>query len=191
MRSINALLIDGSPCVISVPGTQEERLSGTCFRDCPEGQGLAGNFSFWRNAHDVITDRRMMEKFLAALSSVVEKIADNHTIASKNHRFTINVEGEFVGWASTTLLEKVDQDQLEERDLNWRATALFVRSGPDAPRAPRTNEVTFVVEVSYSQKDGWIAIVQTIYPGKDVGELNGDVSRRKQRAFFDWDHPGE
>jgi hypothetical protein len=34
-------------------------------------------------------------------------------------------------------------------------------------------------------------MLYTVYPGRDVGELVGNVSEREKVLFLDWDAPGE
>jgi hypothetical protein len=36
-----------------------------------------------------------------------------------------------------------------------------------------------------------VAIIHSIYPGKDIGPLSGDLTASQNIVMFDWKHPGK
>ena len=51
------------------------------------------------------------------------------------------------------------------------------------------NEVTLVLEFK-SEYDSPVAVIHSLYPGHDVGDLEGDMTVREDRVWFNWNHPG-
>ncbi|MCB9816652.1 hypothetical protein H6786_04625 [Candidatus Nomurabacteria bacterium] len=96
---------------------------------------------------------------------------------------------EVYGWSATIPVDPELRAQTEPFMLNAHAIAWRFRYNSDV-LAPLTNEVTLVFSIR-EQKNKLIILVHTMYPGADVGELDGDVTDRENVHFFDWDHPGE
>jgi len=96
-----------------------------------------------------------------------------------------------VGWDSTAPLDDFDGDDLEQRALNAKATAFFVKR--EAKRmALQTDLVTMCLRRASRQNTGELALlIGTVYPGVDVGPLEGDMTLREQRVWFDWHERGE
>lgn len=170
----------GTSAEIIVRRDTEIRLFEKHFRGT--SRPLAGNFMRWHSADRLFGDVGVMREFLAELNDLWLR-EDFAT-----HSLCINHSAQ-VGWSSTDELKKYSAEALEAFDLNRRSHGLRVNLDRKDLRAPRTNKLTIVFEF---KREGItaVAIVHSVYPGPDVGELNGDVSQREKCVFFDWDHPG-
>lgn len=163
----------------------EDRLLTTCFRG--RHRRLAGNFRLFRNAHDVFDNvliRRAFEK------QIRDEINGLHRKrgSSANVSFTVHGPPQ-LGWESTDRRDRYAEEALESFQPNRVSTALRVKTARTDLQVPFTDLVTFVCEVKRERHE-WTVIVQSMYPGVDIGELRGDVTKREKRVFFDWDHPG-
>jgi hypothetical protein len=169
---------------------QRERLKKTCFR----GEAKAGCFLHWRTDDEVTgaLNRDLVE----GITEFVRKLGRG------DHRedYSLTIEcDEDVGWSSTIPREVAEAAgvKLAYRDLNKRAKALFVED-LDYP-APLTREVTLVVTVHVRDFPNapdapFKAInvfVESMYPGPDVGPLDGDMTEREGVVFLDWEAVGE
>lgn len=165
-----------------VPLQQEQRLRGTCFR----GERKAGCFIRWRTAADVVLDPQVK----AQLEEEIEDILDSKDFQPGDYSFTMELN-DWVGWDSTASLEEVAGLQTEQRPLNKRTTALFVAD----PRfkARLTKLLTMIVKIQEdSRRAGDVAVLlESMYPGQDVGPLRGDVTAREGRIFLDWEQKGQ
>lgn len=178
---ISKTLKSGVNAAIIVRRATEERLQTKCFRGT--SLALAGNFSRWSSADELFRDREVLEHFLAELNVMWEK-QDFAT-----HSVSI-VHSSPTGWESTDDAKKYVETDLEQFNLNRRSLGQRVHLSHKHLLAPKTSELTIVYE--FKSEDGKaVAIVHSIYPGSDVGELNGDVTEREQRIFFDFNHPGQ
>lgn len=177
---IRNTLNSGTRASIIVRRTTEERLWSKCFRGT--ALQLAGNFLRWCSADQLFRDCEVMEHFLAELDELWSKQEFGTSSVSINHSMP-------VGWESTDALENYAEDDLEEFRLNSRSWGLRVKPSRTGLLAPKTNELTLVFEFK-SEGGEAVAVVHSIYPGKDVGELDRDVTDREKRVFFDWNHPG-
>ncbi len=166
---------------IIVPQRVRERLTGTCFRG--RHLALAGNFSHFQTAGEVLGNRQVCSAFL-------NKLEELRSTGFTGTRALSILLTDTVGWESTQDIADLDPDVLERFRLNRRATALRVKSDRRDVRAPQTKDLTLVYEVCRDGRD-IVAIVRSMYPGYNIGKLEGDVSKRENRVFFDWDHPGE
>ena len=173
-------LWNGVEVAIIVRGDAEDRLARKCFRGT--SLKLAGNFSRWHSAQDLFQDPVVLEQFLDDIHGLWVK-EDFAT-----HSFTA-VHPEMVGWESTAPLENYKAEDLEQFDLNRRSWGLRVKSSCTNLFAPQTNEITLVFEFKIEGSKP-VAVVHSIYPGRDMGELYGDMTDREKRVFFDWNHPG-
>lgn len=177
---IGKTLKSGVNAAVIVRRTTEKRLLTKCFRGTT--LPLAGNFLRWGSAEELFRDREVMEHFLAELDELWSKRDFGTSSVSIVHSMP-------VGWESTSALQNYADGDLEEFDLNRRSCGLRVKPSRTDLLAPQTNELTIVFEFK-SEDDKAVAIVHSIYLGSDVGELDGDVTDREKRVFFDWSHPG-
>lgn len=174
-------LEDGTSLIIRVREHTQERLLTTCFR--PTSKPLAGNFLRWCSVGELFGDAHVMEIFMADLEGLWSQEEFGTSSLTITHSMP-------VGWESTASLQNYELGDLEEFDLNRRSWGLRVKRSRTDLFAPKTNELTIVFE--FKSEDGKaVAIVHSIYPGIDIGELHGDVTEREGRIFFDWNHPGE
>ncbi len=159
----------------------KERLRTKCFRGL--AQPLAGNFSHWESAEGLFNDPEMMKQFLAELSEVwSDQDFSTHSVSL--------VHTTPVGWESSAPLESYAPEDLERFKPNRKSSGLRVKPTRIDLLAPQTNELTIVYE--FKPEDGQaVAIIHSIYPGRDIGNLDGDVTNREKRIFFDWNHPGK
>ncbi|HRH27011.1 MAG TPA: hypothetical protein PLZ99_02530 [Parcubacteria group bacterium] len=158
-----------------------ERLKNTCFRG--PNLALAGNFLAWVNMKAFLNNSRVIQEILSEAREI------NLVGFSLTRSIEVNLDHP-IGWSSTAELDKYPQEDLEEFFLNRHATALRVKMGNHKYKAPKTNTVTIVFEFK-DEGDSFVIVIHSIYPGIDIGELNGDVSKRENVVFFDWNHPGE
>lgn len=177
---IGKTLKSGRSAAIIVRRSTEERLQTKCFRGT--SLPLAGNFLRWGSAEELFRDREVMERFIAELDELWSKQEFGTHSLSIAHSMP-------VGWESTASLPNYTEADLEEFDLNRRSWGLRVKPTRTDLLAPKTNDFTVVFQFKPEDSKA-VAIVHSIYPGSDVGELNGDVTAREKRVFFDWSHPG-
>ncbi|MES2994799.1 MAG: hypothetical protein V4681_02100 [Patescibacteria group bacterium] len=173
-------LNSGIRVAIVVRRTTEERLWTKCFRGT--ALPLAGNFLRWCSADQLFSDCEVVEHFLTELDELWSKQEFGTSSVSIVHSMP-------VGWESTGALQNYANDDLEEFHLNRRSWGLRVKPGRTDLLVPKTNELTLVFELK-SEGGEAVAVVHSIYPGKDVGELDSNVTDREKRVFFDWEHPG-
>lgn len=174
---------------LMVDGRVHTRLNGTCFR--PANVQKAGNFLTWRNPQQVLeavkNDLRL---------TIVEDLNthfENHSeFPEDGVEGNIEIEmKEPIGWSSTDDRRKYLSEDLEPFALNPRATALRVML-KKGHRAPLTNLLTIHYRIKKSRnQEGYIAFINTMYPGEDIGRLEGDITEQVGVVFFGWEHPGE
>lgn len=176
-------LPDGSPAAIKVLDRTKERLAGTCFRGpaCHK----AGNFRHWEHVEDVFADPFVRDRFLEI---VLERVEEAGLWRRRAFSDTLTCPRP-VGWASTERRDAFGEEELEPFALNKRSTGLRVKAERADILAPLTADLTVVYDV-IAEDRGWLVLVHSMYPGPDVGELDGDVSAREGCVFFDWGHPG-
>ena len=178
---INRELREGLRLTVVVRHHTEDRLKKTCFRGYHNR--LAGNFKLWETAESLFRDPIVMEVLLEE----VHELWQNRDFGSRSATV---VHSHDVGWESTDLAEKFDLDELERFNPNRHSSALRVKQHLLTLKAPLAKLITLVFE--FKDEDGNpTVIVHSIYPGTDIGELEGDVTEREDRVFFDWNHPGE
>ena len=143
----------------------------------------AGNFSKWPNIQSFLYDEKIKK-------TIMEEMLEEMTMrGAGTSSFELEFE-DYVGWSSTDNLQKYSTNELELHYPNRRSTVLRVKMDLLSIRASKTKIVTLVYEL---KREGGIlvAVIHSIYPGHDIGELYGDVSEREKVVFFDWNHPGE
>jgi hypothetical protein len=174
-------LNSGAEAAVVVRSNTEQRLKSTCFRG--SSKRLAGNFLRWNSVHELFRDSLVMEALLTHLDEILLK-PDFGT-----HSLGI-IHTMLVGWEGTADLSNFTADDLEQFDLNRRSWGFRVKTSRTDLLASKTKELTVVFE--FKPEEGRaVAVVHSIYPGKDVGELKGNVSEREKLVFYDWNHPGE
>ena len=176
---ITRKLEDGRKVVIRVRPDMEIRLKGKCFRGLYERK--AGNFLNWRSASEVFRDPHILREFL-------RDVVDALVAGTQMNRVEI-LHHSNVGWSSTMPGTPRKPDYVEPFHPTRRSYAWRVKLDRTDILAPRTDLATIVYELK--REDGrLVAIVQSIYPGPDVGEIEGNVSYRERVVFFDFSHPG-
>jgi hypothetical protein len=173
---------NGTPVLFVCLGRVEKRLEGTCFRQ--QTTKLAGNFNKWCTVDEVIGDDQLS-------SLLAEEVVDLFSEGELGlHSVTVSHPMN-VGWASTDHLSYFSSDELEEFHPNSRSTALKVILPSKLGRkAPLTKDVT-IIFILEEQRGAPKATLVSLYPGTDVGDLEGDITEREQQVFYDWSHPGE
>jgi hypothetical protein len=171
-RHVDTLVI----CPIKVV----KRLKTTCFRG--RGLKLAGNFQLWESVEDVMS------------GDVLTNLLDNalelwRTRDFGTHSLQLKMPTE-VGWESTAAKRNFLVDELERFKPNKHSCAERVRPHHVKCLAPLTRDLTIVYEIKDQRREPKVTI-RSIYPGVDIGELDGDVTKREGRVFFDWNYPGE
>jgi hypothetical protein len=174
-------LRSGIEVLIIVRRPTEERLRTKCFRG--KHVALAGNFCLWDSVESLFHDPIVIEQFLEELHEAWTQ----RDLGTHSQSITHEV---VVGWDSTDPLENYAPDDLEPFNPNRRSQGLRVKLDRTDLFAPKTQLLTLVYE--FKSEDGNpVAVVHSIYPGIDIGELDGDVTLREQRVFLDWTHQGE
>ena len=148
---------------------------------------LAGNFSRWVSVRHLFLDSGVVDNFLEGLDEIW---SENK---GKSSTDSLNLEYEsMVGWECTDELELYEPEELEPFEPNEESTAMMVKEGRDMYLAPRTKLVTIVFEfIADRPKSVAKVLIHRVYPGRDVGDLFGDITLREGRVFFNLDHPGE
>lgn len=177
---LHAKIPNGPELAIIARHQTEDRLAATCFRG--RDKKLAGNFSCYDSVDAVFADPLVFKQFVGAVESdVTENMFQTNSI-------TIN-HTENIGWESTDLLDDYDLDMLEPFNPNRKSSALRVRLDRTDILATRADKLTIVYELRREGRN-LAAIIHSIYPGEDVGEICGNITERENRVFFDWGHPG-
>jgi hypothetical protein len=166
---------------VVMPAKTVKRLSTTCFRG--KDKSLAGNFKLWNSFDEMLRDCSFCLKLLEHLDA----LCDNREFEG-TYSFGIDYP-QRVGWSSTALAAgQVPSDALVKKRLgNNGASALFYKD-PNA-LAPATSEITVICEL---RMEGAVetALVHSLYPGPDVGELEGNMTKTTGRVWYAWDNPG-
>lgn len=171
---------------VVVRAATEKRLNGTCFRGQPVER--AGNFATWTSVGEVLSEPAVRELFL-------EEVLDlpNHDLEEEglmDLSFTIELDHS-IGWTSTEAANHFTKLwELEIFAPNRHSFALRVNPKASVRKAPPTSFVTFVCECK-KETDGLTVIIHSLYPGDDIGPLDGDLLSRERVVFYSWDHPGE
>jgi hypothetical protein len=158
------------------------RLSTTCFRG--RDKRLAGNLKLYDNFSQVMDDQLVVEGVFAELDKLFEDEMFNAT-----YSFTVK-HTEPVGWSSTIMAKQLPGVKTEKQKLNKRSRASFVAD--PAIMAPLTHSITFICELKYHTKTDLrgAVMVHSLYPGPDVGDLRGDMTRETGMLWFPWTTPG-
>ena len=172
------------------------RLKTTCFRGQyvkPPSQNLwvwkseqsAGNFIHWDSPEGPLS--HMGDDAWNAFLTSIEQMLVKEEYGT--HSMCLCLPRP-VGWESTAPLQNYRSEDLEPFKPNCKSTALRVKPSLVHILAPKTNNFTLVMELK-PEEGGAAAVIHSIYPGRDIGPLEGDVTEHEGRVFFDWSHPGE
>ncbi len=167
---------------IIVPGRVRNRLSKTCFR--PNSIHCAGNFSLWESSEDLLKEPSV-KAFIIEEAEAILNEGKTGGIYSVTYTHTENV-----GWSSTNDRMKYSHLDLEDFFPNRKSMAMRINTTRKDILAPLTNDITFVLELS-SRNERPFVVIKSIYPGNDIGDLEGNITKREGVVFFDWNHPGE
>lgn len=177
----------GTEVTVIMRQKAELRLSGRCFRGTE--RRLAGNFYRWESIVGALQDPEFRAKFLEALDLQFKQLEPFQDGMIDTVRFELCFD-EAIGWSSTDHAEYYEEFLLEPFQPNDKSSAMRVKPDLKNVPAPATQILTVVVEIKI-EADHAVAVIHTLYPGKDVGPLAGDVTKRANCVFFDWQHPGE
>ncbi len=171
-NSVDTLVI----CPIMV----EKRLETTCFR----GRDVkrAGNFRVWGSIEEVMKGKVCNDLVDDALELWQKGDFGTHSL-----ELQMAIE---VGWESTAPESDFPVDMLEWFQPNKHSCAKRVRLNQTRRLTPLTRDLTIVYQLEDQRGEPKVTI-WSIYPGVDIGELDGDITKREGRVFFDWNHPGE
>jgi hypothetical protein len=112
----------------------------------------------------------------------------NQAITADESTFSITLDTKkLIGWSGTICEQQIPSEDTETFTLNKRATCRMIKHNTDH-EAPLTTEVTFIIRIP---KGNRVALLESVYPGQDVGKLEGDVSSREKVVFFGFTHKGE
>lgn len=167
--------------MIIVRTDTEERLKTTCFRGT--NVQLAGNFFRWDSARALFSDEQVLDEFMEE----IENSWEEREFATQSITIT---HDELIGWDSTDDFLHYQPEDLELFEPSRKSRGLRVKTSCTEIYAPQTDELTIVYQLKEEQGRP-VVIIFSIYPGRDIGELRGDVSAREEIVFFDWNHPGE
>ncbi len=175
---------DGCPAGLSVLimclQKQEERMQKTCFRG--RGLKLAGNFMLWASVEDVMRGR--------VRNDLVDDVLELWQLRDfGTHSLSFEMP-HHIGWESTAPKKIYRPEELEGFRLNNHTTAERIRLDNYDRLAPLTRELTIIYRLEDQRGEPKVTIY-SMYPGIDIGELDGDITAREGRVFFDWNHPGE
>lgn len=172
--------IDNNSVLIIVRKETVTRLGDTCFRGIHKC--LAGNFARWWNAKVLLEDPFINDQ-------LHRKILIHSVDGLGTYSITIDYPY-IVGWSGTDDIEKYPHDSYREYRPNRHSSVMKISPLRKDILAPLTKQVTFVYELKREDGD-LVAIIHSIYPGKDIGPLSGDLTASQNIVMFDWKHPGK
>lgn len=153
-----------------------DRLAKTCFRK--GNRPLSGNFFVWENPYDVFGNDEVQKGFFNCFSFA--RLGTNRACMEMTFH---------TGWSSADQISDYNTSDLEIFYPNHNTTAFRVKKTSTHIKAPLTKFITIIYEFKYEGDEGMV-IIHSLYPGKDVGPVRGDMTK-KPLVFFDWSHPGE
>jgi hypothetical protein len=157
----------------------KDRLANTCFRGTQVT--CAGNFRLWHSANELFDSWILKE--------LADYVSEHISEYPGTHRITIDYK-RYVGWSSTAPRADYQCDDLESFEPNRKSTALRLKLTATHLKAPQTSLIMIIFELKFEHGQP-VAVVHSLYPGADIGELCGDISEREKVIFFDWNHPGQ
>ena len=178
-------LFGGVHATLIVPQQTVDRLAGTCFRGIDVRR--AGNFNRFAGARDLFREDAVYNGLRQHASEAARELLAKQ---KSNGAFSCTIVCKTpVGWESTDDVDKYAEIDLEPFRINSKCVATRIKPERTNLLAPLTNLVTFVCEPQFKGTE-WSIFIPTMYPGKDVGDLHGNITNRTKRVFFDWNHPG-
>lgn len=173
--------IGGKPVNIVMRESAERRIGENHFRGA--GVRRAGNFFNWTCIGELFAEKDFIDAIFEDASQAF-KVGHMGT-SSFFYNFLCPV-----GWSSTAPLDNYRDEDLEEFAINKWSLGKRIKHNRTDLMAPKTTLVTVIYELK-DEGNKIVIVIHSLYPGVDIGELKGDVSRREKCIFFDWDHPGE
>ena len=189
--------IDDTRIVINHPSAHAKRLQDQCFRrsDKPGRPNLqcAGNFRAVASFGELYRLVRLPfdKRIIQIIEEMQRQTRANPERARSDFRRSFAIEARtVVGWSRTTPYTPFAVDQFRDFKPNRHSTAKCVKLSTSV-LAPLTNHVTFnCVFMHLPAQNDWLVNVESIYPGVDIGKLDGNITERSGRAFFELSHPG-
>jgi len=172
--------VKGIEAMVIVRTPTQVRLAGTCFRG--PAHKVGGNFHRWHSVEELLADRNVFTAFCEDVSERIQQDDFQTHSLCVEYRFP-------VGWASTAPRKNYLRRDLEKFHPNRRSSAFRVRLSRTNLLVPETMNLTLVYELKKDDR-GIAAVIYSIYPGDDIGELYEDITKREKIVFFDWNHPG-
>lgn len=156
------------------------RLSSRCFRgiSCK----VASNFKKWWDVESLLNDSFIKEELR-------RKVLNHSVDGEGTYSITITYP-EIVGWSGTDDIEKYSPDSYAEYHPNRKSTVMRIIPKRTDILAPVTHKVTFVYELKHEDGE-LVMVIHSIYPGEDIGPLEGNITALRDLVMFDWYHPGE
>jgi len=166
-----------------VPRHQQDRLDREVFRR----GAFAGCISKWPSARAALYDPVLRRKLIVEVNAI---IAETDKWVGGTYSVTVAYP-EVVGWDATVTHDDARGLPTKQDSLNTYAWGDFI-ADKDVP-APMTRELTCVLVLREGKtgRDDVLAVVESMYPGRDVGRLKGNVSAREKVFFFHRDTPGD
>ncbi len=95
-----------------------------------------------------------------------------------------------IGWSGTDERSKYKDDDLEVHCPNVRSTVMRVKLDRRDLRAPTTDTMTVVYHIK-RKLDHLLVTILSLYPGPDIGPLDGNLTENRGVVMFDFNHPGQ
>jgi hypothetical protein len=162
----------------------EDRLAPLSFLG--EEMVVAGNFRKWITPLELLKDPEVLAHFTDYLEEL------SNTGKSGPCRLMIHCK-DVVGWSSTDRIEKYNPEDLIPFKPNNRSEGMKVCPHHDHLLAPATQTITIIFEFKTdpTNPDEHLVVVHSMYPGEDIGALDGNITADRGYVFFEWRHPGE
>lgn len=167
--------------LVVVSEETETRLEGKVFRRQPKIR-YANNFSHWRSLRDLFRDPIILDHLFTDIEEALQ-------MGTLNVGLEIDYE-KMVGWAGTDLRGKYPQHVLNSFRPTKKSSGLRVDIRRTDIPAPTTNLLTIAYRLHQWNRNRTTATIQDVYPGPDLGEYWGDMTKREKRIFFHDMHPG-
>lgn len=176
---------NGIVALVVLTDKTRDRLLPLHFKSCISGMRTAGMFFNQVTPSGVLENPKVKDELAAHVREIWRGENPQDTFSIEVH-----FEDTIAGWSSTA-----DIRNFKEKDLEWfcpnnHSRALRVKLSSRHIFAPVTKTMTLVFELK-SERNAPTIMVRSMYPGRDVGKLDGDITEREGLVFFDWDHQGE
>ncbi len=178
MPSMQGLFGTGASVRMIITGEDIVRIEQRHFR---RRRSAAANFKLWSSPRHLWSDAEVQQKFL---DHVVQAFAEGAK-GTESCSLSLSIP---VGWSGTDDVTRYERDTLELFQPNKRSDAFRVRKERTDLKAPETQELTFIYRII--ERESPAIQIYSLYPGRDIGELEGNITEREKVVFFDWDHAG-